>query len=81
MRFSKIMVAALISSFMLVQVGVPISAHDQGGNKTPKHEWSMKKESKDIGRAVKKDLKTAGHEIKNGFEDIGAEVKGMFKKK
>jgi hypothetical protein len=74
-------VTALISSFMLVQVGVPVSAHDKGGNNISKHERSMKKESGDVGGAVKKDSKTAGHDIKDGFEDIGSEVKGMFKKK
>jgi hypothetical protein len=41
----------------------------------------MKKESKDIGRAVKKDSNTAGHGIKDGFEDIDSEVYGMFGKK
>lgn len=83
MKFSRIVTVALISLFVLVQGGVPVSAHDKAGKKDtkPKQDQSMKEDFKDIGRAVKKDSKTAGHEIQYGFEDIGSEVKGMFKKK
>jgi hypothetical protein len=83
MRFSKMVVVALIALFVLAQAGVPASAHDGAGKKDakPKQQQSMKEDFKDIGKAVKKDSKTAGHEIKNGFKDMGSEVKGMFKKK
>ncbi len=83
MRLLKIMAVALIPLFMLVQGGVPVSAHNKAGKKDtkPKQEQSMKEDFKDIGRAVKKDSKTAGHEMKDGFKEIGSNVKGLFKNK
>jgi hypothetical protein len=83
MRFSRLMAVTLMFLFVVVQGGIPVSAHDKADKKDtkPKQERSMKEEFKDVGKAVKKDSKAAGHEIKHGFEDIGSEVKDLFKKK
>jgi hypothetical protein len=49
MKLLKIIAVALISLFMLVQGGVPVSAHDKAGEKDtkPKQEQSMKEDFKD----------------------------------